>query len=236
MHHFRDEINLDYFFQFDRKWIEDMNWAILSSAAKAIFPVIACHADEYGVSFPGEDTIAALSGRTAKVVRQGIRDLEGFPDYHWTHYLTRRGKRGKRFKLLFPSTRQRGRVFFFHRCIIDGGNWLMLKPAAQALYPVLRYFAAYIPDEDEGLDDSVDFNEQYAGRKWELCSAEIGKLAAHAGLDRSTIRDAMNSLQENFLIEPHLNEDGERAWKVYIFPPKRFKASYLNRRTRGTKR
>lgn len=230
MFHFHNDINWNQFFRFDKKWIENMNWADqrISPAAKAILPVIGCHCNECGEAFPGEETIAALSGLTAKSVRKGIHDLEGFPGFNWSYYLTRLGKRGKRFNVSFPPKGEKGRVFFFHRGIMDGGIWRELKPSAKALYPVMRYFSRYDVDSDESLEDLSDFDDRFANRRWELCGAEVGQLARFAGIDRRSIADAIQSLQKNFLIKAFIDENGDKAWKVYLIPEKYWKASYLN--------
>jgi len=229
MFHFPDEVDWTRFFRFDKKWIENMNWARISPAAKAVLPVIACHCNERGEAFPGEETIAALSGRTPKTVRQGIRDLDGFPGFTWQHYLTRRGKRGKRFQIEFAPTNEKGRTFFFHRGIIDGGIWCELKPTAQAIYPAMRHFATYEDAYDEAEDPPTEFEERYAARSWELCSAEVGQLAKYAGVNRHIVFEAMQSLKKNFLLEPN----GRGEWKVYIKPTKHWRAAYLNKKLRS---
>lgn len=238
MFYFPDQVDWTRFFRFDKRWIENMHWARISPAAKAILPVIACHCDERGAAFPGEETIAALSGLTPKSVRQGIRrDLAGFPGFSWEYYLTRRGKRGKQFQIALPPKNERGRAFFFHRGIIDGGIWRKrnderdragLIPAAQALYPVLRYFARYEADKDDS--DLSEFDERYADRRWELCFAEVNQLASYAGINRHSVTDALKSLQVNFLLERHENGTGEKVWKVFIIPAKYWKAGYLNQK------
>lgn len=210
-----------------------MNWAKLSKASKAVLPVIACHCNERGDAFPGEEVLAALSGRTAKTVRQGIRGLDGFPGFDWEYYRTKRGKRGKRFRITPPPEREVGRVFFFRRCIFDGGIWSELTPAAQALYPVLRFFGYYDPYEDADLDELSDLQNQYANRKWELCSAKIDLLSEYAGIQRTTAYDAMANLQRNFLLEPHKTDTAEKAWKVFIVPQRYWKASYLNQKLKN---
>jgi len=242
MYHFPDEVDWTLFFRFDKRWIENENWARISPAAKAIFPVIACHCDEQGKAFPGEEVIAALSGLTAKSVRKGIKDLEGFPGFDWEHYLTRRGKRGKRFQITFPPKGEKGRSLFFYRGIIDSGIWRKkasekdrygLTPAAQALYPVMRYFGRYDYYEDENLDEVDDFNERFANRQWELCVAEVGQLSRYSGINRHTVVDAMKSLKGNFLIEAYETDSGEKAWKVFIMPQRYWPAAYLNRKLRS---
>jgi len=229
MYHFSDEVDWSIFFRFDKRWIENMNWARISPSAKAVLPVIACHCNERGESFPGEETIAALAGLTAKSVRKAIKvDLDGFPGFDWSYYLTKRGKRGKRFLLKFPPKREKGRAFFFFRGIMDGGIWRELKPSAQALYPVMRYFARYDDGEDETLDDLDTFDERYEKRKWESCSAKIKELEKYSGINRRSIHEALRSLEKNFLIETDADGAGEKTWKVYIEPKKYWKASFLN--------
>ncbi len=235
MYHFPNDIDWDIFFRFDKRLIENMNWAHISPAAKAIFPVIACHCDKKGVSFPGEETISALSGLTPKSVRKGIKnDLDGFPSFTWSHYQTRYGKRSKRFKIEFPQNNSiKGRTFFFYRGIIDSGIWRELKPTAQALYPVMRYFSRYDVDEDESIEDTSDFDEHFKNRQWELCGAEVGQLCKYAGINRRSFSGAIQSLEKNFLIEDHVDGCGEKLWKVYLRPKKYWKASYLNQKLRN---
>lgn len=233
MYHFSDDINWSLFFRFDKRWIENMNWSRLSSAAKAILPVIACHCNKHGESFPGEETIAVLSGLTAKIVRKGIHDLEGFPGYTWDHYLTRHGKRGKKFLIKFPPTDEIGRSFFFHRGIIDSGIWRELSPSAKALYPVMRYFSKYDIYEDHDAEDMCDVPTYYGKRKWELCNAENGQIAKYAGINRHTVKEAVENLKNNFLIQPYVTEMNEKTTKVFLIPEKLWKPSYLNQKLRS---
>lgn len=210
-----------------------MNWSNISTAAKAVLPVIACHCDEHGKAFPGQETIAALSRLDIKTVRQGIKDLDGFPGFTWEYFLTRHGKRGKYYKLKFPQKGENGRSFFFYNGIIRSGTWSELKPTAKALYPVMRYFSYYDAEEDENVEyDNLEFKERFAKRRWELCSAEIGRLAEFAGINRRSVGDAIKSLQKNFLIEPYDTYEGERVWRVFLIPKKHWKPGYLNQKLR----
>jgi hypothetical protein len=52
--HFSEDLNETQFFLWDKKLIENKSWAILSKSSKAVFPVIAAHCNQKGVSFPGE--------------------------------------------------------------------------------------------------------------------------------------------------------------------------------------
>ena len=232
MYQFSDSINWTNFFWMKKSLIENKNWAILSQAAKSTFPVIVCHADKHGVAFPGETTIAALAGLSEKQVRQGILNLEGFPGFSWKYYVTKRGRRSKKFFIKLPQQPKPGAAFPFFRHLLDSGNWRELKPTGRALYPVMRHFAyfnfdEYIEaDEDEDADEysPADFAEVFQERKFDFCKADKGILCEFAGINRRSISSALESLKYCSLIEPY----GE-GWLVYLRSNNRiFKRAYLN--------
>jgi hypothetical protein len=239
MYQFKKNLNREAFFRFDNKWIEHMNWAMLPKASKAILPVIAVHCNEAGESFPGERTIAILSGLTDKVVRVGIRGLIGFPGFSFSHYVTREGRRSKRFSIQLPHEQEKDRYFFFYRCLIEGGNWQRLKYVSQALYPVMRYFATFDPsfyleagnfETPEVPFDQEEFKDLYRERRWDLCRAELVIMAAHAGISLRSVYTALNDLEQCFLIERlRADFEGSKRWKVFIVPPKRYTAGFLNK-------
>jgi len=214
-----------------------MNWAMLPKACKAVLPVIAAHSNKEGESFPGERTIAILAGMSDKIARRGIQGLIGFPGFHLDYYVTRQGRRAKKFTIEFPPEHEKDRSFFFHKCIIEGGNWQQLKPVSQALYAVMRYFARFDKDlylelEESGEEsfDRSEFGESYKNRRWDVCRAEIDIMAEYAGVSRRSVYEALKDLEDCFLIEDQ-GEDGEgaRNWKVFIIPPQRYTAGSLNR-------
>lgn len=104
--HFSEDLNENQFFLWDKKLIENKNWAILLKSSKAVFPVIAAHCNQKGVSFPGEKVISALCGRDEKTVREGILYLENFPGFRWEYCTTKRGRRSKKFFLTFPPEKR----------------------------------------------------------------------------------------------------------------------------------
>ena len=126
MYHFKEKWDRKGHFWFDKKLIENKNWAALPQASKTVFPVIACHRNEKGAAFPGEQIIAILSGRSDKVVRQGIKGLEGFPGIEIHNYVTKRGKRSKKYNISKPS-KELGRAFPFYKEVFECGNWLHLN-------------------------------------------------------------------------------------------------------------
>ncbi len=72
MYQFRDEINYINFFRFNKALVTQKLWANLPKASKSVYPVILVHCNAKGMAFPGQKTIAILSGRTEKTVREGI--------------------------------------------------------------------------------------------------------------------------------------------------------------------
>jgi hypothetical protein len=211
----------------------NMNWAILPKASKAVFPVIACHCDKNGLSFPGERTIGILSGNTDKTVREGLRGLRDFPEFKMSYYITKRGRKAKRFFLNLPSQNLKGRSFPFYKFLLESGQWRELKPTAKALYPVMRhwgYFDIYKYAEEEDLElDECDMNEIYPVREYDFCEAEKRLMAEHAGISVRSINGALVSLQNNFLVELL---GGMYGWKVYLKSKDQtiWKRDYLNKK------
>jgi len=210
-----------------------MNWAALSPAAKAVYPVIASFANRQGIAFPGEQKIADLAGRTEKKAREGIRDLEGFPGFRVAPYVTKRGRRSKKFFLELPTRSDNGQAFPVYKLTFEMGYWLKLLPSAQALYPVIRRFSYFELDlyneleDQEGPDVADFFREDYSTRKYDFCNADRGIMAERAGITIRSMRGALESLQKGLLIEP---VDGD-TWKVYFrLPPTRWTPGHLNQR------
>ncbi|MDP8238633.1 MAG: hypothetical protein P9X24_06055 [Candidatus Hatepunaea meridiana] len=231
LYQFKEEINYVNFFLWDRKLIENYNWALLSKASKTVFPPIACHCNEAGNAFPGEQTIAILSGLTEKTARKGINDLEDFPGFKFMPYTTKRGKRSKKFHIKLPKPGQRGRSFGFHKCILESGNWLMLNPVGQALYSVMRFFSTFDIEVYYELYsdelDSTDFEDIYPVRKSEFCEANMRVMADHAGIHMRSMNTALDSLHKNNLIKWN---DRFEVWEVILKPKTYWKRDYLNKR------
>jgi hypothetical protein len=205
------------FFWWDKELIRNKDWAKLSKASKAVFPVIACHCNKKGIAFPGEETISKFCGRTEKTVREGITGLENFPNFKWNYYITKRGQRSKRFNVILPGAKEKGRSFIFYRWMIDSWMWQQLKPVAQALYPVMRTFAYFDRDEYHEIDDieieDDEFDEFYKNREFDYCTADTDILAEYAGISLNSLPVALENLEENLFIE---KIEGYDAWKVYL--------------------
>ena len=228
MYQFKEEINYKSHFWFDKKWITNMNWKSLLPSAKAIFPVVAVHRNKSGIAFPGETRIAILSGRTEKSVRKGIEALRDFPDLTIEKYTTQRGRRSKRF-IFQMKVYKKGRAFPFYKSIIDGGNWSLLKPTSQAVYPVMRSFSFfnYTLYEEEYPDSaglSIDEDTLFRERICDFCEAEPKLIADMAGISYRSYHDAFEDLQEHGLIEVI----DESTFKVFLHPPHSYKCEYLN--------
>jgi hypothetical protein len=189
-------------FKWDNNLIKKKRWAILSSASKAIFPVIAVHKDKRGECWPSQQKIAALSGCTEKTVREGIKGLE---EVRFSGIKIIKSKKygmrwpGNHYSLDFPRVGKRG-YFPFHKSLIESTKWSQLKPSAKALYPVMRCF---------GYNDSYGRNY----RPHDYCDRKKGYLAEFAGINRKSIPTALESLLTVGLIKP---VERHAAWKVFI--------------------
>jgi hypothetical protein len=181
-----------------------------------------------------------LSGLTEKTARKGIKDLEGFPGFSVCNFVTARGRRAKKYKLTFPPAGETGRVFFFHKEIFEGGNWCRLKPVAQALYPVMRFYGRfdgdmYLEVEDIERETEEDYTDFFKRRRWECCEAELPLMQKYAGISsRQSVYEALADLNEPYLIG-HLEEysDGVKRYKVFLSPPTIYKPSWLNNNVRS---
>jgi hypothetical protein len=214
MYQFKEDLNQIQFFWWDKKLIENKNWALLPKSSKAIFPVIACHANRKGEAFPGEQTIAIFAGVSDKTVREGIRGLEAFPNFKCDHYISRRGKRAKKFILNARSSNNDS--FPFYKFILESGIWRKIKPSAKALYPVLRYFGFFdinlYADMENPEICEADFEEVFPDREYDFCEADPVFLAQFAGIHRNSINAALDDLANNFLIESYAYLE----WKVFL--------------------
>lgn len=238
MYHFTNDLARNSFFWFEKHLIRNLNWAALPKASKAIYPVIRSHCNKDGEAWPGEETISTLCGRTEKIVRNGIRSLEKFPGIRVETYMTKRGRRSKRFSCKIPGY-EKGKLFPFHKMIILGGNWSMLKPTAQALYPVMRCFGynsvneyKYNDIEDAGEEEYVEYDENngwlnFKDREYDFCEAEPRVLCEYAHIAPRSYSEAIADLQKHEMIKAI----GGGKFMVYLRPPMMYKRDWLNRQT-----
>jgi hypothetical protein len=236
IYEFKDELT-NTFFRFSKKLVREKFWAELPPASKSIYPVIGVHCNAKGSAFPGQLTIAILSGRTPKTVRHGIRGLEKLPGFKAKPDVTSIGQRSYRYYIQ-PPPKEPGASFFFNKDIITGGNWLHLKPSAQALYPVLRTFAFFDP---EAYDGSAPFywSEAYRDRQFDFVNMDFEVMAEYAGISKRSLDSALQSLLDHNLLDEV--EEAEEygwpfdsefpTWAVYVDPEYRYRTEYLNERT-----
>ena len=140
MRPFKYEINEVNFFRFDKDMVYYKQWAGLSYAAKAVFPVIAVHLNRAGEAFPGQERISALTGLNVKTVRRAIKELMKKMACFTVKpggRITARGRRSYLYHIHVPD----GPDFPFFKSVVEGYNWAVCGSLGRALYVTLRTFA-----------------------------------------------------------------------------------------------
>ena len=203
---------------------DDLTWAGFPLASKAVLPVLAARVSRKGKNrgwtWPSEVTIAIETGITPKTVREGTKALERLWDgFKIARYMTKRGRSAKKYHLNLPSANVKGKSFPFHGYIIESGQWQNLIPTAKALYPVMRYFGYFEYWEYMADDQEPDF--EFGKREYDFCVAEDNYLAEFSGIHLKSIKPALKSLEENWLIESAdiLTDDECECgwgWKVFL--------------------
>lgn len=219
MYKYPDQVNWTSHFLFDGHIIQNYLWASLPSATKSIFPVIASFQNDRGYAYPSEQTIAILSGRTNKTIRNAVKGLSAIESVTLSHHVTPKGRRAKKFHIE-SSPPESLLSFPFFICLLEKGLWQHLRPSAHALYPVMRHFGffdlqtyrRYNHGNEEG------FTEELANRDYDYCIATREQLFAHAGISKQTLAPAFNSLEACELIKPLDKDPGGQTflWKVFF--------------------
>jgi len=234
-----DKVEWKGFYMLPKLWVKDHVWANLSPSGKAVFVVVARHADEKGECCPGEERIARMAGLTEKTTRQALNDCEDMDLLRIQRYTTARGQRAKRYKL---NTAQ-GKWIQMTHALTDSGVWQYLTPTARAVYVAMRHYGWWELDtycdligEDIHPDD---LKETYATRRFDICQADGGLLADFAGITTRSLHAAKVSLHKHHLIDnagEHLADDGILVYlRPYSGNPEKpclwYKRSHLNELT-----
>lgn len=227
MYQFPSKVNQVNYFRFPKQLVKSGKWALLPKASKAIYPAIASFANEKGISYPTEETIAAISGIVPDTVTAGIKALRNERQIveRIETYTTAKGHSAYKYKLNFPAM-DKGTSFPFYKAVLEGGNWAMLKSSGKSLYVAIREFSSY---DEENLGFVM---EEYQARTYEICEADKRILCECAGIDQKSFKSGIRSLIECHLVEI-TNDD---QIKVYIKPEVRFKAEFMNELSNQKKR
>ncbi|WP_319550377.1 helix-turn-helix domain-containing protein [Desulfogranum marinum] len=197
-------------FWFDDRMIKDGTWASLSNGAKGVYVSIAVHCDEEGTAFPGEDTIAKLTGLSRKTVRKAINELAKAGLLRIERWKTKRGHSAKRYHVK-KTPRDTG--FPFSKDIVATGTWGEMGSCGQAVYISMRNYC-YWDGYEESYDSLTDFKE----RTFEYCSAEIEYLLEDTGVTKSTYYRGIKSLLDVGMIQRGIDENGKKAYMVGLLP------------------
>lgn len=228
VYRFNENFNEKSLFWFDKSLIIDGHWAELPKSAKSVFPVIASYCNKQGNAWPSDVTIGILCGRTIASVCRGTKDLSVF----WSDIFktkkpkSTKKKYKKKYILTLPIKPIPEQTFPFYQYIIESGVWCQLKPTAQALYPVIKYFSRFNKRDCEYLEGVSyhDPNEAYKKRKYDLLAIgeknkaykTITELAFYSGISRPSVYSALQDLEKNWLIKKYISDDGLLYYKVFI--------------------
>ena len=235
---FPAKINYDNFFKFRKDFITAGNslWRGLPLSTKSIYPVIGCHTNKDGAAFPSQQTIADLSGCTAKTVREGIQGLLSIP---WVELKNRITTRGTRQKIYIIKPGDEGTKYFsFYKAILESGIWRELSvqyksKAAHAIYCTCLAYAFFDFDfyaELECLDYDVNEfwqSDDFKKRGYDFLSADLDIIAYKAGVDIKTAKKAIQALINTGLLE-EIPDMESQTWKIRRSPNIRYNRDYLN--------
>lgn len=227
MYQFPQEINQVNFYRQSKPFVLRGHWAEMPKASKAIYPVIACHADEKGISYPGTETIAALAGIDSDTVTKGIKGLKDntLLVRKIETYVTCKGHSAYRYHLDFPAM-EKGLSFPFYKSLLEGGNWAMLNSSGKALYMAIRAYAFY---DEYNLGFVM---EDYVERTNEVCEADVKILCEFAGIHPKSFKSGLQSLIDCYLAEI----TQKNQIKIFIRPEKRFMSEFMDELSKGKKR
>jgi len=252
MYQFKELDNSEFYnryFRFDKKLIENKNWALLSPASKTIYPIIGYHRNRRtGESYPSQETIGIMAGCTEKTAREGQKGFTDFPGITSFSRVTRRGNRAIVHRFTDPPY-ESDRVFHFHNIVIEGGNWAELKPAAKAIYPVMRTFSYFdfqlnqehypddysyryddkytASDEPDWFDNPSETLQAFTERKYEFCEADKDVLSEYSGVSMQSVYNGLRDLEDKSLIR-EISTDYFNGYVVYLKPPRSYKREFLN--------
>ena len=231
---FPEESSREIFFKFKKDIITAGNslWRNLPLSSKSIYPVIGCHCNKKGESWPSQQTIADLAGVTRKTVREGIEGLLSIPWFRVENKITSRGMRNKKYIIEQDDSES----FPFHKNILETGRWRGLSKysnskAAHAVYCVCRAYGFQDADmyfETEGIEgyELQEFWEDvYPDREYDFLQADLDVIAEKAGVTLATAKKAMMALEKEFLLEW---DETNNAYRVMLCPPMMYTREFLN--------
>ena len=183
------------FYRLDKNWLIDLAspFHALEHSAKKVFLAIAAHNQGTGQVFPGQKTIASLTGISVPTVRRatealaerGLLTKKAVPTETWMRYHYSIGQAADSED-----------VVFMFRDLVWSEAWRDLKPAACSLYIALRV-RGY--NWDFGNVDE-DTSEEYKRRSEDYSSSKQHELVAWSGIHRSKFSQCIKSLEASGLV------------------------------------
>jgi len=211
--------------------IEESLWANLDQASKSVYVPLLKFVNKNGRAFPSLRTLAIVSGVTEKTAGKGIKGLDGLPGFNKIRWISSRGHIAYKYKIDEPPPDHKHTVWISHD-YINGGNWSQLTPTAQAVLPVLKFFAFWEIEWYCELEDMeyelIEFTDIYKNRKYDFMDADESVVYEMAGISKRSLPEAYESLAQHYLIEPLESHEDGKVWKLFTKPFHCYKRDTLN--------
>ena len=215
--------------------IEEYYWAALKPASKSVYVPLLKFVNKNGSAFPSIRTLAIVSGVTEKTAGQGIKGLEGLPGFKKIRKVSRRGHIAYNYFIEEPPPDNKHTIWMSHS-YINGGNWSMLTPTAQAVLPVLKCFSYWEIErycKEQGMEYSpADLTEIYRCREYDFVDADESIICEFAGITKRSLAAAYKSLTDNYFIKPVEPDGDKKLWELEIIPLFYYTRDSLNDRTK----
>jgi hypothetical protein len=222
-------------FRVPRIIVEECYWAALSSASKSVYVPLLKFVNKNGSAFPSIRTLAIVSGVTEKTAGHGIKGLEGLPGFKKIRKVSRRGHIAYNYFIEEPPPDNKHTIWMSHS-YINGGNWSLLTPTAQAVLPVLKCFSYWEIErycKEQGMEYSpADLTEIYRFREYDFVDADESIICEFAGVSKRSLAAAYKSLTDNYFIKPVELDGDKKLWELAIIPHYYYRRDSLNDRTK----
>lgn len=167
-----------------------------------------------GISIPTVDSV--MEELTSKIWPDG----DGFPLVE-RQKVTEGQRRFWEYRVRFVRKEYQGesnkkKWFALHTVIVKSGIWARLNMRAKALYIGMRHHSQF-EEEAYGAIDGHCSGER-SDRQWEICKKSVSSICREMGISRGGIRQVIDQLEDEGLIEHFQSDVYGSIAQVYKLP------------------